>query len=211
MKPRLFTFEEARTSAPDHSLAVLADWMARYPMSGHADLGRSGAVCPFLKQASRLETLRIGVSDLGEADEEQVFALMRGSFAELETIPAPKGKERLRTIAYGFPGCNTPKGLAMLRRIDKRHKYYTLARFRMMAFFHPQSEIGGLWNSDFRPMRAPMPVLGVRYLTEQDSIFAAKHHLMLAPYLLRFGPVGMQRVVAHWRGKAERHRADVSA
>ncbi|HVY90383.1 MAG TPA: hypothetical protein VG942_16070 [Hyphomonadaceae bacterium] len=201
MTHRLFTFEEARTSAPDHSLAVLADWMARSPMSGHADLGRSGAVCPFLKQASRLETLRIGVSELRPQDEDEVFAMMRGSFAELERMPAPRGKERLRTIVYGFPNCATEHGLAMLRRIDKRHKYYTLARFRMMAFFHPNSDAGGLWNPDFRPMRAPMPVLGIRYLTEQDSIFAAKHHLMLAPYLLRFGPVGAQRVLAHWRGK----------
>ena len=84
----------------------------------------------------------------------------------------------------------------MLGRVYKRHKYYTLFRSLMIAFFHPDSETHGLWNPDFRPMRAPIPVLAVRYLIEQDAVFAAKHHLMLAPYLMRFGPAGARRVVA---------------
>jgi hypothetical protein len=73
----------------------------------------------------------------------------------------------------------------------------------MIAFFHGGSETHGLWNQDFRPMRAPMPVLGVRYLIEQDAVFAAKHKLLTVPYLLRFGPAGARRLAACWQRKAE--------
>jgi hypothetical protein len=172
-------------------------------MSDHAELGRTGAVCPFLKQASRLDTLRLGISQARAEDEDAVFEETRKSFDDLKQIPAPHGKERLRTIAFGFPDCASPDGIAMLQRVYKRHKYYTLLRFRMIAFFHGGSETHGLWNQDFRPMRAPMPVLGVRYLIEQDAVFAAKHKLLTVPYLLRFGPAGARRLAACWQRKAE--------
>jgi len=40
---------------------MLHDWIRSYLMSSHRDLGRSGDVCPFTAQASRLDTIRIGV------------------------------------------------------------------------------------------------------------------------------------------------------
>jgi hypothetical protein len=200
---RLVTFDEARAAAPPgEAMAVLTDWLAAYPMNAHAELGRTGAVCPFVKKASLLDILRVSVSQAGPEDEDSVFASIRSNFSDMEKIPAPPGKERLRAIVVGFPNCASPDGIAMLERVFKRHKYYTLFHFRMMAFFHASSEIHGLWNGAFRPMRAPMPVLGLRYMIEQDAVFAAKHKLMTLPYLLRFGPAGAQRLATYWRGKA---------
>ena len=203
VEDRLLTYEEARRAAvSDGALSILADWVAAYPMNEHAELGRSGAVCPFVKQASRLDTLRLSISQAHPEDEDSVFAEIRINFDHLTQIPAPSGRERLRTIVVGFPNCASEDGIAMLERVYKRHKYYTLLRFRMIAFFHGGSETHGLWNQDFRPMRAPMPVLGMRYLIEQDAVFAAKHKLLIVPYLLRFGPAGARRLLAHWQGKA---------
>ena len=192
-------FDEARKSAqPGEPLAGLVDWLTAYPMNSHAELGRVGAVCPFVRQASRLATLRVGIIESGPGDEEHVYKLMGDAFADIETMDAPPGKERLRTILYGFPNCAGPEGIAMLDRVFHRYKYYTLYHFRMMAFFYADSQIGGLWNHDFKPMRAPMPLLGVRYLIEQDAVFAAKHRIMLAPYLLRFGIPGARRLAAYY-------------
>ena len=202
MENRLFTHEEARHSDASGALAALSTWVADYPMNDHAELGRSGTVCPFVKQASRLDILRLSISPAGPGDEESTFAEIRSSFDKLVRIPAPRGKERLRTIAIGFPGCAGDDGIAMLERVYRRHKYYTLLRFRMIAFFHAGSETHGLWNPAFRPMRAPMPVLAIRYLIEQDAVFAAKHKLLTLPYLLRFGPSGARRLADYWRRKA---------
>ena len=198
---RLFTYDEARTTnAPDEPLSILARWMATYPVNGHADLGRTGSVCPFVRQSTRLDLLRLAICPAGPDDEDEAFAIVRGSFRNLEGIPAPPGRERLRTIVIGFPNCANPEGLEMLGRVFKRHKYYTLVRFRMIAFFHAASDTHGLWNPEFRPMRSPMPVLGARYMIEQDAIFAAHYKLLLAPYLLRFGLAGVRRLAAYWRG-----------
>lgn len=196
MDPRLFTYDEARASAPGSPLAAVTAWLTESPMSGHADLGRSGAVCPFARKAAHLKTLRIGIHDAQPHEEERVFADIRGSFADLEEIPQPSGAERLGTIIYGFPNCASEEGVAMLERVYRRHKYYTLMRSRMIAFFHEGSDTHGLWNPDFRPMRATVPVLSTRFLTEHDAIFAAKHRLLTVPYLLRFGPAGARKWAA---------------
>lgn len=202
-KSQLFTYRESRH--PDLSgsaLSVLSDWMTDYAMSDHAELGRAGTVCPFVKQAARLDTLRVGISLASATHEASVFADIRSRFDDLKRIPAPRGKQQLRTIAIGFPDCADEGGIAMLERVYRRHKYYTLFRARMIAFFHAGSDTHGLWNPEFRPMRAPMPVIGLRYMIEQDAVFAAKHKLLTAPYLLRFGPAGARRLAHHWRRSA---------
>ena len=202
VRTHLFTHKEARRfDASNEPLALLSAWLTDYAMSPHADLGRTGTVCPFVKQASGLETLRLGINLATSKDEDSVFTEIRSSFSELRRIPAPRGKERLRTIAIVFPNCADRDGIAMLESIYKRHKYYTLLRSTMIAFFHPGADTHGLWNEAFRPMRSPIPILAARYLVEQDAVFAAKHKLMTAPYLLRFGPAGAKRILAHWRRK----------
>lgn len=120
----LFTYEASRRpEAAGGALAVLSGWLIDYAMNEHADLGRSGSVCPFVKQSARLETLRLGISLAGPRDEASVFAHIRSSFAVLRQIPAPRGKERLRTIAIGFPDCASDEGIAMLERVYARDKY----------------------------------------------------------------------------------------
>lgn len=196
MDPCLFTYDEARASAPGGPLAQLAVWFADSPMSGHANLGRAGAVCPFVRKAAQLGTMRIGIHDAGPQDEERIFSDIRASFHDLDAIPQSPGAERLGTITYGFPNCASDQGVAMLERVFRRHKYYTLFHMRMIAFFHEGSDAHGLWNPDFRPMRAPMPLLSTRFLTEHDAVFAHKHRLLTASYLLRFGPGGAKRLLA---------------
>jgi hypothetical protein len=203
MKTSLFTYRDTRLPlASNDALGELSGWLSDYAMADHAELGRTGTVCPFLKQASRLDTLRVGISLARPEDEASVFADIRGSFDRLKQIPTPPGKAQLRTIAIGFPHCSSDLGVAMLERVYKRHKYYTLFRSRMIAFFHANSDTHGLWNPAFRPMRSPMPVIGIRYMIEQDAVFASKHKLLTAPYLLRFGPAGARRLADFWRRSA---------
>ena len=202
MDPCLFTYDEARASAPGGQLAVLAAWLNDSPMSGDPDLGRTGAVCPFVRKAAHLSTVRIGIHNAHPHEEERVFADVRATFSDLARIPEPRGAEHLATIVYGFPKCASDGGVAMLGRVYRRQKYYTLVRSRMIAFFHKGSDMHGIWNPDFRPMRANIPVLSTRFLTEHDAVFAARHHLLTVPYLLRFGPAGVKKLAAARRQKA---------
>lgn len=198
--PRL-TMAQSREGAwaGDSAMTVLREWVESYLMRGHADLGRTGAVCPFTKQAVRIDTVRLAISRAGADDEDEAFALIRGSFAELEQIPCKPGMEHFRTIIIGFPECADEAGMAMLERVQRRHKFYSLSRFRMIGYMFARSEAPGLWNPDFRPLRAPMPVLAIRHLVEQDAPFAARHPLLMVPFLLKFRLAGAKRLWEFWR------------
>jgi hypothetical protein len=60
--PRL-TMAEARAGAwgEDTAMQTLIGWVESYLMSAHPDLGRTGAVCPFTKQAARIDTVRLAI------------------------------------------------------------------------------------------------------------------------------------------------------
>ncbi len=198
--PRL-TIAETHIGAweSDAAMTQLRGWVETYLMRGHEALGRTGAVCPFTKQAAKLDTVRLAVSHATPDDEDEAFALIRKCFAELEQIPCKPGMEHFRTIIVGFPDCASDAGFAMLQRVQKRHKFYSLARFRMIGYMFATSEAPGLWNPDFRPLRSPLPVLAIRHLVEQDAPFAARHPLLTAPYLVKFRLAGLRKLWPIWR------------
>jgi hypothetical protein len=109
-------------------------------------------------------------------------------------------------VIIGIPNCNSSGGIAMLRRVDKRHKYSGLVRMRTIGFMHPLSDAAGLWNPAFKPMLAPMPVMIIRCVVEQDAPFIAYHRLSMAPYILRYGIGGVRRLRSY-RRRVERTRA----
>ena len=165
------------------------------------DLGRTGAVCPFTRQAARIDTARLAICGAGPDDEERAFALIRGSFGALDAIPCKPAMAHFRTVIIGFPNCAGERGVAMLQGIQKRHKFYSLSRGRMIGLMYEASDAPGLWNRDFRPLRAPLPVLAIRHMVEHDAPFAARHPLLLAPYLAKFRLAGAKRLIDHLRGQ----------
>jgi hypothetical protein len=202
VEPQLLTLPEARARCADGAappLAVLVDWVETYLMSAHADLGRTGAVCPFTRQAAKLDTVRLGISTTTAVDEDAAFAAVNRSFADLDAIPAQASLQHFRTVILGFPGCADSAGTAMLQRVQKRLKFASLRRLRMIGLMHPDSEAPGLWNPQFRPLRAPFPVVAVRHMVEHDAPFAARHPLLMLPYLARFRIAGAKRLIAHLR------------
>ena len=202
METRLIDYATARSRAEGGGVArVLFDWIDSYPMNPHAELGRAGSVCPFTRKSRQIDAMRMGICMATPDDEDEAFAAVRGGFVELEKIPAKRGLEQFRTVVLAFPNCDSEEGLAMLHSVQKRHKYYAALRFRMMGFMHPHSESEGLWNPEFRPLRAPMPVLAIRYLVEQDAPFIAGHHMQWPPYLLRYRFAGVKRLVEARRGR----------
>ena len=191
----------AEQSAPA-ALSSLLGWVEGYLMAGHADLGRTGAVCPFTRQAAKIDTVRLGISEAGPSDEAVAFALIRSSFQALEAIPAKSAMAHFRTVIIGFPNCDGQDGIAMLKRVQNRHKFYSLSRNRMIGLMYAGSDAPGLWNPEFRPLRAPLPVLAIRHMVEHDAPFAARHPLLLLPYLARFPLAGAKRLFAHVRAGA---------
>jgi hypothetical protein len=193
----LLPVAQARANAAtDPAMEMLLGWVESYLMRDHPDLGRTGAVCPFTRQAAKMDTVRLAICHAGAEDEDEAFSLIRRAFGELERISCKPGMEHFRTVIVGFPHAGNAEGIAMLQRVQARHKFYSLGRFRMIGFMHEGNDAEGLWNPAFRPLRAPLPVLAIRHLVEQDAPFAVRHPLLMAPYLAKFGFAGAKRLWA---------------
>jgi uncharacterized protein DUF6875 len=177
---------------------LIGEWVTSYLMTSHPELGRSGEVCPFTRRAYQLDTIRIGVSFAASRDSALITKLMRDCLRRLASIPCDDAARQLRTIIIGFPNLRTADDVLALRGVQRRLALRCLWDGLMIGRFHPDSEDEGLWNPDFRPMRAPIPLLAVRHLVRNDAPFALRHPALLASYLCRYSAAAPHRLLANF-------------
>lgn len=182
-------------AASGHVETVLADWFQTYLMKTNPELGRSGHVCPYMMQSSRLNLLRLTVSDLTIADEAAILALMKSAQALFDTIACQQTKRVFRTVVVAFPACTGAEGIAMLQRVQHALRYRSVIRKSMVGLFEPESGQPGIANRDFKSFKSPIPVIAVRTLVEMDAPFVLRNPPMIPIYLSQFGRSGANRIV----------------
>jgi len=176
----------------------IADWVSSYLMRSHPQLGRPGEVCPFTSRAYQLDTIRIGVSFASSGDGALITQTMRESLRQFVAIACDDTAMQFRTVIVGFPNLTGEDGVAALRAAQRRLTLRCLWDGLMIGRFHPHSEDEGLWNRDFRPMRAPIPLLAVRHLVRNDAPFALRHPALLASYLCRYSAAAPRHLLANF-------------
>ena len=74
----------------------------------------------------------------------------------------------------------------------------------MIGVFHANAQEPGLWNKDFRPLRAPIPLVVIRSLVVADFAFVLRHPLLAPAYF---------QLPAGWRSPVGRidHEKSVSS
>jgi hypothetical protein len=177
--------------------ATLLDWTRSFLMREHADLGRDGHVCPFTSMGARLDTLRFGVSDAGGDDSQRVRDELRAAFNQFDAIPHPKKMGVYRAVLIAFPNCAGEDGVATLAHAQKSLRLTSFLKARMIGVFHDRADAPGLWNKDFRPLRAPVPIVAIRSLVAADAAFVMRHPLLAPAYLFNYPFEGPRRLVEH--------------
>jgi len=180
------------------SYRSIAAWVRSYLMRAHPQLGRPGEVCPFTSRAYQLDTIRIGVSFATSRDGAVIKEYMRDCLRQFSSIACDDSARDFRTIIVGFPNLTDEDGVAALRAAQRRLTLRCLRHGLMIGRFHPRSEDEGLWNPDFRPMRAPIPLLAVRHLVRNDAPFALRHPALLASYLCRYSTAAPRHLLANF-------------
>ena len=176
----------------------IGQWVTSYLMSSHPELGRPGEVCPFTSRAYQLDTIRIGVSFAQSSDGTVIGQTMRDCLRQFASIACDETTTQFRTVIVGFPNLTDQEGVAALRAAQRRLTLRCLWDGLMIGRFHPAAEDEGLWNPDFRPMRAPIPLLAVRHLVRNDAPFALRHPALLASYLCRYAAAAPRHLSANF-------------
>ncbi len=160
-------------------------WARKYLVSPHPELGRNGPVCPYTQPSLHKGLFHLAALS-GEGDVSAAVESLRGWYERLgATLPA--ADRELLTVLLVLPQLDhtDASGLDELQRVAKDQ---FVEDGLMIGQFHPVCDTPGLWNPEFKALRAPVPLLAIRKLVVFDLPFLVEHKAHAESYIRRFAP-----------------------
>lgn len=191
------------------TLTSMARYVTEFLTSGHAGLGREGAVCPYAAKALEQDLIRLTAFPLAQADDAAVCAGMESLRGLLDALGRGDAALRDRAIVAVFPRLPVQAGSKMVARVQKALKPAFIARELMIGQFYPGCPEPGLWNRDFRPLQTPVVSLAVRNITIFDAPFMLERRAYVDAFVRLFGDAGAARIAKarEARTRNDRRRA----
>lgn len=174
-RPRLMRMSEVeRAQDPDSSLTCIAKWTREFLARPHPQLGRKGAVCPFVPLSLVMDSIWLAEVAEPAATFESISEIIteyRDLF--LKTEPTTGSDSLQKAFMIVFPTLG-PDGAALVDKVQYALKKYFVDMGLMLGEFHAANEGEGLRNPDFRPLRSPVPMLAIRHMVESDLPFMTR-------------------------------------
>ncbi|MFR9676893.1 DUF6875 domain-containing protein [Streptomyces sp. TR02-1] len=174
--------------AREHA-TILADWLRNSVAAPHPDLGRRGAICPFIEPALDAAALRAYTYPLPAGNPPQVPELVamlgraREVFADL---PHPERPGAHAALIVLLPDL-TPSQWPLVDRVHAAAKNDFVERGLMLGQFHPDCRAPAVHNPSFPVNRSPIPLLAIRRMRPHDLRFLHTDPDWFAHYAQRFG------------------------
>jgi hypothetical protein len=150
-------------------------WIRDFIVKPHADLGRSGPVCPFLPRALREDTVLFQTVHTEGMSPESVDSMVKQYASIFLTREPTKGKARLnKTIVLVFADVADDEAFVKIEMTQRRLKPFFVEHGLMLGEFHKNHQAPGVHNAKFRPLQSPVPLLVIRYMVESDLPFLTK-------------------------------------
>ena len=190
----LRTSAVARDCPPDSALTNVLDWMHEFLAQPHPELGRKGAVCPFVPIALEKDSIRMAQITDPDPSVESVEAVIR-RLRDLFLVTEPISGAEAINKAFVVVLPNLSAGSAeLVDVVQGRLKKEFIDCGLMLGEFHTSNQSGGLRNAAFRPLRSPIPMLGMRQMVDSDLPFLDRPDYLpteraafLRSYLFRLG------------------------
>ncbi|MYM91993.1 hypothetical protein GTP91_33065, partial [Rugamonas sp. FT82W] len=175
--PRLMRVSEIdRDYARDTPLAQVLDWVRAFLARPHPELGRKGAVCPFVPVSLMQDSIwlaEITDRDLSLDKIGAIIGAYRDLFLATEPTRGPDAINKAFMVVFPHLGA---EGAAVVDEVQYRLKRDFVDMGLMLGEFHATNQSEGLRNPEFRPLRSPVPMLAIRHMVDSDL-----------PFLLRAG------------------------
>jgi len=189
----------------------LLTWVRDYVGKPHPELGRNGAICPFVPTALRKHRLRLCIRrDIGPDDDPRKMSVVLLEHARdlLRRFPLRTHEDELNCVVVGFPGLTGASGNAV-DFAHEREKSLLMGNGLMASQFHSDCHKPGARNPDFELYRSPFPCLVIRHMGVHDIAFVDYNRLAFAEYRRRFGGDYDAGRVGDEHGYLSRYRAAV--
>ncbi|MBV8517206.1 MAG: hypothetical protein JO197_07365 [Acidobacteria bacterium] len=156
---------------PSHPLAQTLAWVRRFLAKPNQELGRPGAVCPFVPGALAQDTIWLTLAPHTQAQRNEIVATVARFRDRFLTLDPKDGEDSMsKAILIVFPYLTSADaGLIDDVQLDLKPSF--VEHGMMLGEFHERNESPGLRNPQFRPLRSPIPMLAIRYMVDSDLPF----------------------------------------
>ncbi|MER7793306.1 DUF6875 domain-containing protein [Streptomyces sp. NPDC097640] len=167
-------------------LAAAREWIEQFVMKPHEQLGRDGAVCPFVQAAMKVDTFLL--ENWSVEPEATVDGLVASVNLLADTFEARRWASRnrtLHTMVVVLDGL-APERFHILDDVHALAKPGLVRRGLMFAQFYPECDERAVRNPALRIARSPVPMLAIRRMAQHDMLFLDSDPEWFAAYAERF-------------------------
>jgi hypothetical protein len=179
---------ELRQSDLD-ALRGVADWIRTFVVRPHEELGRAGAVCPFVPGALERRTCWLAPEQIADLDVPAVVELMNG-YARLflDARPNEGDDANYKVIVVVFTDLSADRAQGVFDGVLEQLAVPSYAEDGIVfGPFYQGNEGTAIYNSSFRPFQSPVPFLFVRYGVISDWKFFLDNEDFFNLWARRFG------------------------
>ena len=176
----------------DNDLAALhavADWIKTFVVRPHEDLGRAGAVCPFVPGALERKTLWLAPEQIADRGVPHVVELINGyKSLFLDAEPTDGDDANYKVIVVVFTDLSADRAQGVFDDLLQQLAVPSYVEDGIVfGPFYEGNEGTGIYNSSFRPFQSPVPFLFVRQGVISDWKFFLDTEDWLNLWTRRFG------------------------
>ncbi|RLU81342.1 hypothetical protein CTZ27_32930 [Streptomyces griseocarneus] len=173
--------------ADDTAAAVIHDWLNDYVSMPSPHIGRSGAVCPFVRPSLRAGSLETHIRPVGpDPTVARLEETILWGLDEYHRIDWKGSNPSLRSLLVAIPDLDT-SACHLLDDAHRAAKPTAVRRGMMIGQFHPLCEEPAIRNPEFPVSRSPVPLVAIRPMALHDVLFLNDSKEWFAEYHRRFG------------------------
>jgi hypothetical protein len=196
------------------ALRSVADWMKTFVAKPHKDLGRAGAVCPFVPDALERKTLWLAPEHIADRSVPAVVELMNGYKRRfLDAQPKDGDGANYKVIVVVFTDTPADRAQGVFDSVLQHLAVPSYVEDGILfGPFYEGNKGTAIYNSGFRPFQSPVPFLFVRQGVISDWKFFLDNDDWLNRWAHRYGEAGARALAEElrrlpWRaGGAESHK-----
>ncbi|MEC3956674.1 hypothetical protein VMT65_26805 [Nocardia sp. CDC153] len=192
---------------------ILTRWVTDHLMRPHPDLGRPGPVCPFVRSSVGRQLFWAGLVEGGdELPIERMSLVIEDAFELYRALrQANPADARGLTLVTAFPGLTR---YDLIDAVHQSRKTEVVSQGMMLGQFYPGCAVPGLWDRDFHPLDAPLPMLVLRAMMSTDFPFLAARSDWLYAYFTQLAPDlprNLRRSIAERMRVSEAEAGEITA
>jgi hypothetical protein len=192
------------------ALRTVADWIKSFVARPHKDLGRDGAVCPFVPESLEKKTLWLAPEHIADRSVPEVVKLMNGYTTQfLRVQPTDGDGANSKVIVVVFTDLRADRAQGVYGDVLQQLAVPSYAKDGILfGPFYEGNKGTAIYNSGFRPFQSPVPFLFVRQGVISDWKFFLDNDEMLNLWARRYGESAVRTLAEElrrlpWRAKRD--------